>query len=138
MSPTTKTAATKTAASKKTAAARKTASTKKPPAKPEGHAAREHCEQNLLLAKRLGDSIDRAQADLTKMRGDIGQGARDLRRDVAKLLRDARRDVHKMSVATRRDLERIQKDLATSASATAKKASASTSRKPASSTGSRG
>jgi len=74
----------------------------------QAHALR---QENERLIRRITDSLDVAQADLAKLRGDVAAGVSDMRRELSKLLRDARRNAIKMGNATRKDLERLQKDM---------------------------
>jgi vacuolar-type H+-ATPase subunit H len=93
---------------------------KKPPRQtsraPEHAHAR--CKENDRLITRITDSLDVAQADLSKLGSNLEAGVGELRRELSRLLRDARRNAAKMGKATRKDLERLQKDMV----ATAKKA----------------
>jgi len=57
--------------------------TKKTPAKLAGK-ARARWEENDRVIRRISDSLDVAQADLTKLGGNLGAGAGDLRRDLAR------------------------------------------------------
>jgi hypothetical protein len=82
-----------------------------------GH-AHARCKENDRLITRITDSLDVAQADLSKLGGSLEAGVGELRRDLSRLLRDARRNATKMGKATRKELERLQKDMI----ATAKKA----------------
>lgn len=88
--------------------------TQKAPAQPTAAKARaDHArfKENDRVLRRIAGSLEVAQADLGKLRGNIGTGASDLRRDLARLLRDARRDAVKLSKAARKDLERLQRDM---------------------------
>jgi hypothetical protein len=94
--------------------------------------ARARWEENDRVIRRISDSLDVAQADLTKLGGSVGAGAGDLRRDLARLLRDARRHAASMGKATGKDLERLQRDIVTAAkpkSRASGKAKASAARK---------
>jgi hypothetical protein len=94
--------------------------------------ARARWEENDRVIRRISDSLDVAQSDLSKLGGSVGAGAGDLRRDLAKLLRDARRHATRMGKATGKDLERLQRDMLAAAkpkSRTAGKAKASAARK---------
>jgi len=77
--------------------------------------ARARWEENDRVIRRISDSLDVAQADLTKLGGSVGAGAGDLRRDLARLLRDARRHAARMGKATGKDLERLQRDMVAAA-----------------------
>jgi hypothetical protein len=94
--------------------------------------ARAHWEENDRVIRRISDSLDVAQADLTKLGGSLGAGAGDLRRDLARLLRDARRHAASMGKATGKDLERLQRDIVAAAKPKSRatgKAKASAARK---------
>jgi hypothetical protein len=94
--------------------------------------ARARWEENDRVIRRISDSLDVAQADLTKLGGSLGAGAGDLRRDLARLLRDARRHAASMGKATGRDLERLQRDIVAAAKPKSRatgKAKASAARK---------
>jgi hypothetical protein len=113
--------------------------TKKTPAKLAGRSlrvaekARARWEENDRVIRRISDSLDVAQADLTKLGGSVGAGAGDLRRDLARLLRDARRHAARMGKATGKDLEKLQRDMVAAAkpkSRAAGKAKASATTKP--------
>ena len=106
--------------------------TKKTPAKL-ADKARARWEENDRVIRRISDSLDVAQADLTKLGGNLGAGAGDLRRDLARLLRDSRRHAGRIGKATARDLERLQRDMMAAAkpkSRAAGKAKASAAAKP--------
>jgi hypothetical protein len=94
--------------------------------------ARARWEENDRVIRRISDSLDVAQADLTKLGGSLGAGAGDLRRDLARLLRDARRHAASMGKATGKDLERLQRDIVAAAKPKSRatgKAKASAARK---------
>jgi ABC-type transporter Mla subunit MlaD len=81
-------------------------------------------KENDRVLQRIASSLDVAQRDLGKLRGNLGTGAADLRRNLSRLLRDARRDAAKLSKATRKDLDRLQKDMLAVAKAQPKRAAA--------------
>ena len=68
-------------------------------------------EANDRIIRRIINSLDVAQADLTKLGGSVGSGIGEVRRDLAKLIRDARRHADKLAKETRKDLEKLQKDM---------------------------
>jgi peptidoglycan hydrolase CwlO-like protein len=108
--------------------------TNKPPAKrtgAKGSAAKQahaRCRENERAIRKVLSSLETAQGDLAKLRGDLGSGVGDARKSLTRLLRDARRDATKLGNATRKDLERLQKDMLAAAKAAPKRAGA---RKPA-------
>ena len=113
--------------------------TKKTPAKLAGRSlrvaekARARWEENDRVIRRISDSLDVAQADLSKLGGSVGAGAAGLRRDLARLLRDASSHAARMGKATGKDLERLQRDMRAAAKPKARaaaKAKASAGAKP--------
>ena len=77
--------------------------------------ARTRIEENERQIDHVMQSLEAAQKDLASIGGNLGTGARDLRRNVTRLVRDARRDALKMRRAMQRDLVRLQKDLSAAA-----------------------
>lgn len=87
-------------------------------------------EENERVIRRVTDSLETAQTELSKLRGNLGDGVGDLRHDLSTLLRDARRNAVKIGSATRRDIERLQKDTVGAARAAPKRAKAVRGGKP--------
>lgn len=77
--------------------------------------ARTRAHENDRQLDQVMKSLEAAQKDLASIGGNLGAGARDLRRNVTRLLRDARRDALKMRRAMQRDVLRLQKDLGAAA-----------------------
>jgi hypothetical protein len=80
--------------------------------------------ENERVIRRVADSLEVAQADLAKLRANLGVGVGDAHKSLSRLLRDARRDAAKLSSATRKDLQRLQKDMLAAAKAAPKRAAA--------------
>jgi hypothetical protein len=106
--------------------------TKKPAPRPRATAAaRDRAENSARRLEHITESLEAAQKGLASIGGSLETGVRDLRRDVQKLLRDARPDLLKMRCAVQRVVDRLQKDLATAATAkppAARRAASATTR----------
>jgi vacuolar-type H+-ATPase subunit H len=102
-------------------ARRQSAAARSTPAK--GGAA-EHARfmENERVIRHVTDSLEVAQADLAKLRANLGAGVGDAHKNLSRLLRDARRDAAKLGRATRKDLQRLQKDMLAAAKAAPKRA----------------
>jgi hypothetical protein len=76
--------------------------------------------ENERVIRHVTDSLEVAQADLAKLRANLGAGVGDAHKNLSRLLRDAA----KLSRATRKDLQRLQKDMLAAAKAAPKRAGA--------------
>jgi hypothetical protein len=83
-------------------------------------AERARFTENERVIRHVTDSLEVAQADLAKLRANLGAGVGDAHRNLSRLLRDAA----KLSRATRKDLQRLQKDMLAAAKAAPKRAGA--------------
>jgi hypothetical protein len=101
--------------------ARRHSAAKSTPAKG-GAAEQARFKENERVIRRVTDSLEVAQADLAKLRANLGAGVGDAHKNLSRLLRDARRDAAKLSSATRKDLQRLQKDMLAAAKAAPKRA----------------
>jgi hypothetical protein len=104
-------------------ARRQSAAARSTPAKG-GGAERARFMENERVIRHVTDSLEVAQADLAKLRANLGAGVGDAHKNLSRLLRDARRDAAKLSRATRKDLQRLQKDMLAAAKAAPKRAGA--------------
>jgi hypothetical protein len=85
-----------------------------------GAAERARFTENERVIRHVTDSLEVAQADLAKLRANLGAGVGDAHKNLSRLLRDAA----KLSRATRKDLQRLQKDMLAAAKAAPKRAGA--------------